>query len=210
VRSGSPAEPAHDAALISAYLAGDHEAFGELFQRHQGHLWAVSLRICGNPDDAADALQDGLIRAMRGANQFQGRAAAGTWLHRIITNAAIDLLRARHPVVGLDELPELIDRTEPSQESWETGMDLERAFAAIPAEARVALYLVDYEGWTVAEAAATLGVAPGTIKSRCSRGRARLAPLLPGYGNRAGPPDVKPSQPPNGPSRATPQRSHDE
>lgn len=187
MRSGSPAEPSprSDADLLGDYLRGDREAFGKLFVRHQGHLWSVAIRVCRDVEDAADALQDGLIRAMRGAGQFQGRAEVGTWLHRIVTNAAIDLLRARHPVVSLDEFPESQHQFDHSlAPMWEVGVDLERAFASLPDQIRVALYLVDYEGWTVSETAAALGVAPGTVKSRCSRGRARMAPLLSGYGNR--------------------------
>jgi RNA polymerase sigma-70 factor (ECF subfamily) len=193
VRSGSPAEPPArtDADLVAAHLGGDQEAFGELFVRHEGHLWAAALRVCRNPDDAADALQEGLLRAMRAAGQFQGRAAVGTWLHRIITNAAIDLLRARHPIVCLDELPESPTGPATANQGADTHIDLERAFATLAPEARVSLYLVDYEGWSVAEAAAALGVAPGTIKSRCARARARLVPLLAGYRNRTAPGTVQ-------------------
>lgn len=176
-------EPRADSALLADHLAGDPEAFGLLFARHSGRLWAVALRICGDPADASDALQDGILRAMRAAASFQGRAAVSTWLHRIVTNCAIDVVRRRHPQVSLDDMIEGQGERAVSSAGSDPDMtmDIEAALAALPAGQRLAVYLVDYEGWSIAEAAVALGVAPGTVKSRCSRGRATLAPLLADY-----------------------------
>lgn len=180
---------ASDSQLLADFVAGDRQAFGEIFTRHQGHLWAVALRICGDPEDAADALQDGLIRGMRGASAFQGRSQVSTWLHRIVTNSAIDIVRSRRPQVAIDDLP-ADPSTAQDTAAWDATIDLERALAALPDGSRVALYLVDYEGWPVAEVAQVLGIATGTVKSRCARARARLAPLLAGYGNHPDPRSV--------------------
>ena len=63
--------------------------------RHRDRLWAVALRTLGNPDDAADALQDALLSAYRGAAGFRGNSAVTTWLHRIVVNACLDLARRK-------------------------------------------------------------------------------------------------------------------
>src|SRR5215469_9799863 len=84
-----------DAELLRRHLAGDSEAFGTLFSRHSGRLWAVALRTVGDPEDAADALQEAMISAFRRAGDFRGDSAVSTWLHRIVVNAAVDRLRRR-------------------------------------------------------------------------------------------------------------------
>lgn len=83
-----------DAALLQAHVDGDPDAFGVLFARHRDRLWAVAVRTMGNPEDAADGLQDGLIAAYRRAGTFRGEAAVTTWLHRVVVNACLDRLRA--------------------------------------------------------------------------------------------------------------------
>ena len=94
-----------DRELLAAHVAGDHDAFGELFARHRDRLWAVALRTTGHPEDAADALQDGLISAYRRAGSFRGDAAVTTWLHRVIVNACLDRMRAAR-VRAADALPD--------------------------------------------------------------------------------------------------------
>mgnify|MGYP000998739669 FL=1 len=83
-----------DHELLQAHVEGDPEAFGVLFRRHRDRLWAVALRTMGNPDDAADGLQDGMISAYRRAGSFRGDAAVTTWLHRVVVNACLDRIRA--------------------------------------------------------------------------------------------------------------------
>src|ERR1700734_1546764 len=87
--------PLGDADLLSLHVAGDPDAFGELVVRHRDRLWAVALRTLGNPEDAADAVQDALISAYRAAAGFRGNSAGTTWLHRIVVNACLDLARRR-------------------------------------------------------------------------------------------------------------------
>ncbi len=174
-------------------MAGDADAFGLLFARHRDRLWAVALRTMGNPEDAADGLQDGMIAAFRRAGSFRGEAAVTTWLHRVVVNACLDRIRASK-VRAADALPDdleeqagrgaLVASTDAADDPEASALADERrrtvlgALATLPLDQRAALVLVDMEGFTVAEAAAILDCAEGTIKSRCSRGRARLAPLL--------------------------------
>lgn len=180
-----------DRDLLAAHVAGQDGAFAELFRRHRDRLWAVALRTTGNPEDAADGLQDGMIAAYRRAASYRGDAAVTTWLHRVVVNACLDRLRAakvRRAQPLPDDLEEYGARTaapldSPDQpDSASVRADerraVVRALATLPAEQRAALVLVDMEGYPVAEAAAILGCAVGTVKSRCSRGRARLAVLL--------------------------------
>jgi RNA polymerase sigma-70 factor (ECF subfamily) len=178
-----------DAELLAAHVAGDPHAFEEIVRRHRDRLWAVALRTTGEPEEAADALQDALISAFRRAEQFRGDSAVTTWLHRIVVNASLDRLRRRaaRPSVPLpDEDPDaprsadrgaLADRVD-HLDRRETAMEIERALAELPAEQRAAVVLVDIEGWPVDDAARMLDCPPGTVKSRCFRGRAKLAQRL--------------------------------
>ena len=175
-----------DDELLARHVAGDPDAFAELFLRHRHRLWSVALRTLRDPDDAADALQDALISAFRRADSYRGHAAVTTWLHRIVVNACLDRIR-RNQSRRTQALPDDIDRDESlaSDENHDElleAADLHEsvgaALAQINPDQRAALVLVDMQGYTVEEAAHMLGCAVGTIKSRCSRGRARLAPLL--------------------------------
>ena len=186
-----PRDGRSDAELLTAHVQGDAEAFGVLFGRHRDRLWAVAVRTMGNPDDAADGLQDGLIAAYRRAGTFRGDSAVTTWLHRVVVNACLDRLRAakvRRAQALPDDLDEMGDRgslatsgpVDPADEAvaHERRRLVVAALARLPAEQRAALVLVDMEGFSVAEAAEMLDCAVGTVKSRCSRGRTRLAGVL--------------------------------
>jgi RNA polymerase sigma-70 factor (ECF subfamily) len=182
-------DPRDDRSLVAAHVAGDPEAFGVLFARHRERLWAVALRTTGDREEAADALQDAMVSAFRKAASYREEAAVTTWLHRVVVNACLDRLR-RRAVRRADALPEDTATTpeplrEPVTASPEARAELaerrDRVLAALgslPPDQRAAIVLVDLQGHSVEEAAAVLEVPPGTVKSRCSRGRARLAPLL--------------------------------
>ncbi|WP_442933538.1 RNA polymerase sigma factor SigM [Micromonospora sp. CPCC 206060] len=185
-----------DAELLHAHVAGDRDAFAELFHRHRDRLWAVAIRTIGDREDAADALQDALLSAHRAAARFRGESAVTTWLHRIVVNACLDRIRRRqaHPTVPLpdgrrtDEPGPWTGGTEPAAPApdHDTALVVRQALAELPVEQRAALILVDVQGYPVAEAARILDVAEGTVKSRCARGRARLALRL---GHLRGRPD---------------------
>jgi RNA polymerase sigma-70 factor (ECF subfamily) len=194
-----------DAELLQRHVAGDPEAFGMLFLRHKDRLWAVALRTVGDPDEAADALQEAMISAFRRAGSFRGDSAVTTWLHRIVVNAALDRLRRRSAKTvnwsGEEEALEALAAqgtqagsagsattgpagpspgapgTDPA-DAVETRLDVDAALRMLPEQQRAALVLVDMLGYPVAEVAEILGISPGTVKSRCARGRARLLPYL--------------------------------
>ena len=234
-----PDEP-DDRALLQAHLDGDPEAFGRLFARHRDRLWAVALRTTGDREEAADALQDALIAAFRRAGSYRGDAAVTTWLHRIVVNACLDRLRRRRVRLA-DPLPDDLEdhsrqgqaapvgsppRTATVVDPADLAVDAERraavraALETLPLDQRAALVLVDMEGYSVEETARILDCAPGTVKSRCSRGRARLLPLLVGLrpvtggtpptGNRPAPPRVPPAQGPGAARPPTAPAAHEE
>jgi RNA polymerase sigma-70 factor (ECF subfamily) len=165
-----------DRELMRLHVEGDPDAFGELFRRHRDRMWAVALRTTGNREVASDCVQDAFISAFRRAGSYRGDAAVTTWLHRIVVNACLDRLRRDRPTSELPEY-ELADRHD-DVGSAETRLDVREALARLPEGQRLALVLVDMHGLSVAEAAAVLDVAEGTVKSRCSRGREALAALL--------------------------------
>ncbi|MGW2179740.1 RNA polymerase sigma factor SigM [Streptomyces sp. NPDC001732] len=184
--AAEPSEPLSDSDLLARHVAGDPEAFGELVRRHRDRLWAVALRTLGDREEAADAVQDALVSAFRAAHTFRGQSAVTTWLHRITVNACLDRVRKAAtrktaPVNDTERFEQLLEPHE-SAEAPAERQDLHRellaALATLPAEQRAALVLVDMQGYPVAEAARILDVPAGTVKSRCARGRARLAPLL--------------------------------
>lgn len=182
---GADGSAPSDADLLRAHLDGDPQAFAVLVRRHRDRLWAVALRTIGDREEAADAVQDALLSAHRNAARFRGDAAVTTWLHRIVVNACLDRIRRRqaHPTVPLpdgsrgDDRPSGPEPAAPAPDH-ETALLVRQALADLPAEQRAAIVLVDVQGYPVAEAAEMLGVAEGTIKSRCARGRARMALAL--------------------------------
>ena len=179
----APGEPS-DGVLLRRHAAGDPDAFGLLFRRHKDRLWAVALRITCDPDDAADALQEAMISAFRRAGAFRGESAVTTWLHRIVVNASLDLLRRRSARAVAwsgdpDDLP--VPEPRPGADSTartDSRLDVDAALRTLSPPQRAALVLVDMLGYSVADAALILGVSEGTVKSRCARGRAKLLPHL--------------------------------
>ena len=184
-----------DEELLRRYIDGDPDAFGELFQRHRDRLWAVAIRTLGDPEEAADALQDAMIAAFRRASSFRGDSAVTTWLHRIVVNAALDRMRRRasRPTTGGQD-DEALDAlatsgrplSDPSGTS-DTAMDVRAALRRLVPDQQAALVLVDMLGYSISDAAEVLGVSEGTVKSRAARGRARLQPRL-AHLRPAGPP----------------------
>ncbi len=177
-----------DRDLLAPHVAGDATAFAALVTRHQDRMWAIALQVMRNPDDAADALQDAYVAAFRRAGSFRGDAQVTTWLHRVVVNACLDRLRKIKRRSAL-QLPDDLDRSDllavgsPEGAADRLAADHDRSVVAgaldqINPDQRAALVLVDMQGYSIDEAAQILGCAPGTVKSRCARGRAKLLPLL--------------------------------
>jgi RNA polymerase sigma-70 factor, ECF subfamily len=166
-----------DKQLLNRHIAGDKEAFGVLFKRHHRHMHAVATRIVGQ--DAEDAVQDGMVSAYRKADQFHGNSAVKTWLHRIVVNSCLDMVR-RRPLVaeGGDEPPTPTSRITQARQR----LDIGQHWHVLSPEQKACLVLVHMMGYSFHEAARILCVSEGTLKSRCARGRARLGCRLHGYG----------------------------
>jgi len=179
-----------DDALVRSGLKGDHEALNTLFARYARPLYQTALRLLGNPEDAEDALQDGLLSATRNFKRFEGRSKFSTWLTRIVINAALMRLRSQRtrPTISLEqEDPEQRDLTlgsripdgRPGPEDGYARKErfeiLERSLKTLPLELQSALRLRDIEGLSTAEAARALGLSEGTLKSQLHRARSRLS-----------------------------------
>lgn len=183
--AGQPDEGRTDHELMADHVAGDPSAFEELVRRHRDRLWAVALRTTGDPEEAADGLQEALLSAYRNAGSFRGDSQVTTWMHRVVVNACLDRLRRRaaRPSVPLPEQDTDFGSamlTDPHDRlaNRELAIEIERALAELPHDQRAAIVLVDVEGYSVDEAAQILGCPSGTVKSRCARGRAKLATRL--------------------------------
>ena len=191
---GTDGEWPPDTELLRRHVAGDGEAFGELFRRHRDRLWAVALRTVCDPEEAADALQDAMVSAFRRAADFRGDSAVTTWLHRIVVNASLDRLRRKAARPAMSAGDEQVFEAMAAQDcdparTADARLDVDAALRILPPQQRAALVVVDMLGFSVADAAAILDTSPGTVKSRCARARARLLPHvahLRGTGGPAG------------------------
>lgn len=179
-------DPEPDSELVSRYQRGDTAAFSTLVERHQTRVYNLSLRMMGNPDDAADATQDAFIHAFKKLSDFRGDAAFSTWLHRITVNACYDILRKRRRQPMLHVVPD--DSDAPAREPGppvpdhadEVGgtLDAMAALRLVPEEFRAVLILADVEDLAFQDIADVLGIPVGTVKSRAHRGRLALAKAM--------------------------------
>ncbi|MBM7368736.1 RNA polymerase sigma factor SigM [Gordonia hydrophobica] len=170
-----------DEVLLNTYIAGDQSAFRQLYDRHRDHLWAIAVRTTGNSDDAADAFQDAWMAIHRTADTYRADASVSSWMHKIVLNCCLDRLRRLRthetlPLVEYDAavLADENDRTV----GIDVSLSIGHALDVLPPDQRQAVILVDYYDYSVRDAAAILGIACGTVKSRCSRGRKKLALVL--------------------------------
>ncbi|WP_060722616.1 RNA polymerase sigma factor [Pseudonocardia sp. EC080625-04] len=173
--------PVADADLLRAHLEGDPQSFNELIRRHRTLLRIVALRVLENHHDADDAVQDGLLRAFRGAHTYAGRSSVGAWLRTIIENTARTAVRNRQRaqlrVTDIDAT-RLADTEQAGADPAEIAADrdlIAGALAQIPDPWRHTFQLVKINGLTYAEAAEVLGVPIGTVRSRINRANAARA-----------------------------------
>jgi RNA polymerase sigma-70 factor (ECF subfamily) len=178
--------------LIDRGLKGDARSLDALFARNTRALYQTAFRVLGNPEDAEEALQEGLMSAYRNLPRFERRSQFSTWLTRIVINAALMRRRSKRsrPAVSLDdvvtegELP-LADRFAddgPNPEQLYAGTELgdrmNKKLAEISPLLRTAFWLREIEGLTAEEAARVLGVSRNTLKARLWRARQELAARL--------------------------------
>jgi RNA polymerase sigma-70 factor, ECF subfamily len=179
--------------LVKSGLRGDPEALDTLFTRHARPLYQTALRVLGNPEDAEDALQEGMLSAVRNLNRFEGRSKFSTWLTRIVINAALMHLRKQRtqPTISLEqEDPEQRDLTlgsripdrRPGPEEGYARKErfeiLAHSLESLPPALRSAVWLRDVQGLSTAEAAHALGLSEGTVKSQLHRARNKLSSLV--------------------------------
>jgi len=180
---------AEEQDLIERAQDGDLRAFNELVRQYQGLVYNVAYRILGDEDAAADATQDAFLSAFRALDSFRG-GSFKAWILRIVTNGCYDQLRRkqRQPSSSLEALlvgpgahNAFVDHTE-NPEAYAMRMDLSRiiqeGLRTLPPEQRVTVILSDIQGLHYKEIAEITGVELGTVKSRLSRGRARLRDYL--------------------------------
>ena len=150
-------------------------------------LYALALRVTGNADLAADALQDAFATALERAGQFRGDAAPGTWLYRIVFNKSIDLLRSRSREEPLDEGAS--GEEEAGRDVWSRPPDeilsslqareaLDRALEALTPVQRAVFELREIEGRPTGEVAEIVGLPAGTVRVYLHRARLRLRQIL--------------------------------
>jgi len=168
-----------DLDLLESFLGGDNDAFSGLMERHEDRIFGLCLRMLHNRSDALEASQEIFITAFRRAASFRGDSAFGTWLYRIGINHCKDMLRKRKEVLLESDQLE-IERvgTRGLDEAAALRLDLSRALAELPDDYREAVVMHDLGGVPYEDIAALTGVPVGTVKSRISRGRRRLASLL--------------------------------
>jgi RNA polymerase sigma-70 factor (ECF subfamily) len=175
--------------LIRAGKRGNQQALDLLFHRHQRTLFHSALRIMGNPQDAEDALQDGLLSAFRSLQYFEGRSQFSTWLTRVVTNAA--LMRRRSQAVrpssaaaettSKEELPivERLMSKSPDPEQLLTRLETRRIIrdqiAQLTPILRTAFVLRKIREYNSSESAKILRVSEQTLKGRLMRARRQLA-----------------------------------
>lgn len=177
--------------LLRRSLGGDTRAFDEIVTSHRTRIFALVYQILRNEDDALDLTQETFIRAWRSLGKFDGRHPVATWLHRIATNAAIDLIRRKqnHPQCEINDRMMAVDpasRTTPSMgEIPGSSLDrrdlqnrLDSALASLSPEHRAVIVLREVEELSYEEIAARTRASMGTVMSRLFYARKHLQTLL--------------------------------
>ena len=191
-----------ESALIARVLAGDADAFEPLVLEHQTNVYRLALRLMGNEADAADAAQDAFLKAYTSLSSFRGDSRFSVWLYRLTNNVCIDALRRRRDTVPLEtedvqgeaeELPLPDERWSPEilAERAEDIRAVRTAMAALPPDCREILTLREIGGLSYEELSAALHLELGTVRSRLSRARKKLADELMKSGNYTPAPHVK-------------------
>ena len=161
--------------------------FTTFMRNYQDMVYSTAVRLIGNETQAEDIAQDVFIKAWEALPTWRPDAQFHTWVYRIASNAALDVLRRRKVVQFVpldDEYDAPTDQPGPeAQLQVRQGLRrLDAALARLPLEQREIVLLREVEGLSYDELATTLGIDEGTVKSRLSRARAALAALYDGTG----------------------------
>jgi RNA polymerase sigma-70 factor, ECF subfamily len=180
------------AAVLARARQGDSDAFRALVEQHSRSVFRLAFRMTGNEQDAEDVVQESFLRAYRQLGRFESRANFGTWLYRIVSNCSVDLMRskqARHDQVRGDSLDESamelpaadVPGPERMAQSAEIESRVQRALRELSPLERAAFTLRHYEGRSIDEISATLGLGTSAAKHSVFRAvkklRLALAPL---------------------------------
>lgn len=190
------ASPREDRELVVAAREGDEAAFGELVRRHQGGLRRCAARIVGDDEEGRDIAQAAFIRAWENLAKYDPAWSFSTWLYRIATNLAIDVLRSRDSrerthqthlrLVGDSEGPRAPERVAEDEVQRIFG---ELAQRLTPAQ-RAAFVLREVQGLSTAEVAQAVGCSEATVRNHVFQARAvlrrELAARYPEYVPRGG------------------------
>ncbi len=179
---------------VEAARRGDQDAFAELVRLYEKRVFALTLRMCKNPEDAAEAAQEAFLAAWQGLRFFRGEASFSTWLYRLASNACVDLLRRenRHraaagPSLNDEEAGQDAPDTAPTPheaaEQQELREQIDAGLQALTPEHRQVLILREIHQLSYGEIADTLEIDVGTVKSRINRGRRQLQKFLLESGN---------------------------
>lgn len=187
---------------IDAARQGDQDAFAQLVRLYEKRVFALTLRMCKNPEDAAEAAQEAFLSAWQGLTFFRGEASFSTWLYRLASNACVDLLRreGRHRAAAGPSLNDqewnldVPDRAASPQELAERSElqeQIDAGLQALSPEHREVLILREMHQLSYDEIANALCLDIGTVKSRISRGRKQLRNFLLKSGNFSAAPASK-------------------
>ena len=177
---------------------GDAQAFEQLVTPHEQILWRVCWHYTHHPEDAADCLQETMLKAWRGIGSYRGDCAFTSWLYRIAATVCLDFLRRqkRLPVTeSADELAEEgftpVDSSPTPDEAVlhaESTEDIRAAIDALPGDMRTVLILYALQGQPYEAIAEAMQTSVGTVKSRLSRARQKIANFLAEGGNKSAAP----------------------
>lgn len=176
-----------DELMLRKAQKGDAAAFEQLVGPHEQLLWRTCWHMMGNMEDAKDALQETMLKAWRSIGAYRGDASLSTWLYRIAASCCMDAMR-RQKVRRAESMDAMREGgfepqdpgpgPEEQTEQQERRRELREALAQLTEDQRAVLVLTAVEGRSYEETAEALGVAVGTVKSRCNRARTRLTEIL--------------------------------
>ena len=173
-----------DAQLVARSLKQDHEAFGQLIDRHASAIVNLAYRMVGNRAEAEDLAQEAFLAAFKALSTFRADSKFSTWLYRIATNKCKDWLRVKRPGMGqqdvdIDETLDIHIAEEQTPErllsQQQVAQALEQAIQRLPPLYREAFVLKHIEGLSYEEMEAILGVNTDTLKMRVYKGRLQLS-----------------------------------
>jgi RNA polymerase sigma-70 factor (ECF subfamily) len=163
-----------DTDLVLAAQSGSRDAAGELFERHWAGAWRAALALTGNREQAEDVVQDAFESAFRSIDRVEPDRPFGAWLHRIVVNRALSLMRAERTRTRIASARGLA--AEGRVDEIPTSDRLLDAVRSLPPERRVVIVLRYGLDYPLAEIAELLGVPLGTVQSRIHRALAELRP----------------------------------